>query len=146
MSRLSAVKVLTRIRWHVKSTQIGVNRASSFLVVLKIRTVITPSYARDRLRPGNVVNAVQHHDPNSMSYQIWRQYVPMIPVLRILTKLGQLNRSAGPCCYCAMNAVLCRSAVLVTEGVISQETVDRVLTIQRDYKFRCIITQSRFKH
>lgn len=88
------------------------------------------------------------HDPRAMlqnavernwlteqqANDIWRQYVPhQFLFAEILTTLGHINRSA-------INVLLLRhersnlplGKFLVTEGVISQETLDRVLTIQRE--------------
>ncbi|EOX2541129.1 phage adsorption protein NrfB [Escherichia coli] len=104
---------------------------------------------------GQIVTGLRHwyarrrgHDPRAMLYnavqhqwlteqqagEIWRQYVPhQFLFAEILTTLGHINRSA-------INVLLLRhersslplGKFLVTEGVISQETLDRVLTIQRE--------------
>ncbi|HAW9015925.1 TPA: type VI secretion system tip protein TssI/VgrG [Escherichia coli] len=80
-------------------------------------------------------NAVQHQWlTEQQTGEIWRQYVPhQFLFAEILTTLGHINRSA-------INVLLLRhersslplGKFLVTEGVISQETLDRVLTIQRE--------------
>lgn len=65
---------------------------------------------------------------------IWQQFVQhQFLFAEVLTTLGHINRSA-------INALLLRhersdrplGAFLVAEGVISQETLDRVLSIQQN--------------
>ena len=112
---------------------------------------VTSLFCEDKLSPVYATGmraARRGHDPRAMLYtavqhqwlteqqagEIWRQYVPhQFLFAEILTTLGHINRSA-------INVLLLRhersslplGKFLVTEGVISQETLDRVLTIQRE--------------
>lgn len=116
-----------------------VGRKVRYVIVLRgqIVTGLRHWYARRRGHDPRVMlyNAVQHQWlTEQQTGEIWRQYVPhQFLFAEILTTLGHINRSA-------INVLLLRhersslplGKFLVTEGVISQETLDRVLTIQRE--------------
>ncbi len=116
-----------------------VGRKVRYVIVLRgqIVTGLRHWYARRRGHDPRAMlyNAVQHQWlTEQQAGEIWRQYVPhQFLFAEILTTLGHINRSA-------INVLLLhheRSSLplgkfLVTEGVISQETLDRVLTIQRE--------------
>lgn len=116
-----------------------VGRKVRYVIVLRgqIVTGLRHWYARRRGHDPRAMlyNAVQHQWlTEQQAGEIWRQYVPhQFLFAEILTTLGHINRSA-------INVLLLRhersslplGKFLVTEGVISQETLDRVLTIQRE--------------
>lgn len=116
-----------------------VGRKVRYVIVLRgqIVTGLRHWYARRRGHDPRAMlyNAVQHQWlTEQQTGEIWRQYVPhQFLFAEILTTLGHINRSA-------INVLLLRhersslplGKFLVTEGVISQETLDRVLTIQRE--------------
>ncbi|HHE3739308.1 TPA: cyclic di-3',5'-guanylate-activated glycosyltransferase NrfB [Escherichia coli] len=116
-----------------------VGRKVRYVIVLRgqIVTGLRHWYARRRGHDPRAIlyNAVQHQWlTEQQTGEIWRQYVPhQFLFAEILTTLGHINRSA-------INVLLLRhersslplGKFLVTEGVISQETLDRVLTIQRE--------------
>ncbi|EFU2610408.1 TPA: phage adsorption protein NrfB [Escherichia coli] len=116
-----------------------VGRKVRYVIVLRgqIVTGLRHWYARRRGHDPRAMlyNAVQHQWlTEQQTGEIWRQYVPhQFLFAEILTTLGHINRSA-------INVWLLRhersslplGKFLVTEGVISQETLDRVLTIQRE--------------
>ncbi|EPP8162127.1 cyclic di-3',5'-guanylate-activated glycosyltransferase NrfB [Escherichia coli] len=116
-----------------------VGRKVRYVIVLRgqIVTGLRHWYARRRGHDPRAMlyNAVQHQRlTEQQTGEIWRQYVPhQFLFAEILTTLGHINRSA-------INVLLLRhersslplGKFLVTEGVISQETLDRVLTIQRE--------------
>lgn len=116
-----------------------VGRKVRYFIVLRgqIVTGLRHWYARRRGHDPRAMlyNAVQHQWlTEQQAGEIWRQYVPhQFLFAEILTTLGHINRSA-------INMLLLRhersslplGKFLVTEGVISQETLDRVLTIQRE--------------
>ncbi|EHA8841379.1 phage adsorption protein NrfB [Escherichia coli] len=116
-----------------------VGRKVRYVIVLRgqIVTGLRHWYARRRGHDPRAMlyNAVQHQWlTEQQAGEIWRQYVPhQFLLAEILTTLGHINRSA-------INVLLLRhersslplGKFLVTEGVISQETLDRVLTIQRE--------------
>ena len=116
-----------------------VGRKVRYVIVLRgqIVTGLRHWYARRRGHDPQAMlyNAVQHQWlTEQQAGEIWRQYVPhQFLFAEILTTLGHINRSA-------INVLLLRhersslplGKFLVTEGVISQETLDRVLTIQRE--------------
>ena len=116
-----------------------VGRKVRYVIVLRgqIVTGLRHWYARRRGHDSRAMlyNAVQHQWlTEQQTGEIWRQYVPhQFLFAEILTTLGHINRSA-------INVLLLRhersslplGKFLVTEGVISQETLDRVLTIQRE--------------
>lgn len=116
-----------------------VGRKVRYVIVLRgqIVTGLRHWYARRRGHDPRAMlyNAVQHQWlTEQQAGEIWRQYVPhQFLFAEILTTLGHINRSA-------INVLLLRhersslplGKFLVTEGVISQETLDRVLTVQRE--------------
>ena len=116
-----------------------VGRKVRYVIVLRgqIVTGLRHWYARRRGHDPQAMlyNAVQHQWlTEQQAGEIWRQYVPhQFLFAEILTTLGHINRSA-------INVLLLRhersslplGKFLVTEGVISQETLDRVLTVQRE--------------
>ncbi|HDS4491599.1 TPA: phage adsorption protein NrfB [Escherichia coli] len=116
-----------------------VGRKVRYVIVLRgqIVTGLRHWYARRRGHDPRAMlyNAVQHQWlTEQQAGEIWRQYVPhQFLFAEILTTLGHINRSA-------INVLLLRhersslplGKFLITEGVISQETLDRVLTIQRE--------------